>query len=248
MEETLTDINLFSIADEYHDYSITKKFSRREEGSKSGADWLWIIGEPGSWIPLLVQAKIVNPKTGNCQYMDYKNGEQRKRLLSYARQHAFIPVYCIYSFIPPDFVPPKCLNYVGRQKEDWACAFISPRAVRYLSCKGLKNQSDILKFSIPWMDPFDITSDKEPMRQAIASSLVNIRDSFETIDKMKKLKGTALVNRISWENLDALHAVRHELPRNICNLIKESLPVADSPLTGVSILSNIPIKQIKELR
>jgi hypothetical protein len=65
-EETLTDVNLLEIDRRNKDYIRTYKYKKREEGSKSGADWLWCIGEPGSWISLLIQAKIVNPKTHCC--------------------------------------------------------------------------------------------------------------------------------------------------------------------------------------
>lgn len=52
LEETITDINLITIARKHSDFILTKKFSRREEGSKSGADWLRCIGEPGAWLSL----------------------------------------------------------------------------------------------------------------------------------------------------------------------------------------------------
>ena len=123
LEETITDMHLFSIADKYANNVITRKFNRREEGSQSGADWLWIIGEPGSWLPLLIQAKVINLKTQNCQHFDYKNGEQRKRLLKYARLHGCLPLYCIYSYIPPDFIPPEQFIRADRSNEDWACSF-----------------------------------------------------------------------------------------------------------------------------
>ena len=131
LEETITDMHLFSIADKY------------------GADWLWIIGEPGSWLPLLIQAKVINLKTQNCQHFDYKNGEQRKRLLKYARLHGCLPLYCIYSYIPPDFIPPEQFIRADRSNEDWACSFLSPRSVRELSQAGIKSQKEVLKYCIP---------------------------------------------------------------------------------------------------
>ncbi|MEL7608813.1 MAG: hypothetical protein AAGU74_04860 [Bacillota bacterium] len=255
MEETLTDMHLFSIADEYNENIITKKFSRREEGSKSGADWLWVVGEPGSWIPLLVQAKIINPKTGNCQHFDYKDGEQRKRLLLYARQHSYIPVYCIYSSIPADFEPPAFLDRDGRQKEDWACSFISPKSVRFLSRQGIKNQNEILKLSIPWMDPFCRAAfDVEPMGQAVAKAIVDIRDGFEesTIkrltSKVQIEQPNLIQKRINWENMDSIQSIKKEIPRAICNMFRvSSFDSTRTPLAGVSIISTIPINQIKEL-
>ena len=87
LEEKITDVNLITIQDRHPNHVLTRKFSRKEEGSSSGADWLWCIGEPGSWLLLLVQAKIVNPKTGTCHYLNYKKGKQRSLLKQYAKRH-----------------------------------------------------------------------------------------------------------------------------------------------------------------
>ena len=56
-EETLSDLVLNRIRYEYADNFLTRKFTRKEEGSVTGADWLWCIGEPGSWITFAVQRK-----------------------------------------------------------------------------------------------------------------------------------------------------------------------------------------------
>lgn len=255
MEETITDMHLFSIADEFSDNVLAKKFNRREEGSKSGADWLWIIGEPGSWLPLLIQAKIINPQTGNCQRLDYKDGEQRKRLLAYARQHGFVPLYCIYSSIPSEFEPPKCFAQDGRPIEDWACSFVSPKTVRLLSNAGVKNQREILKYAIPWMEPFCLVSTHcEPHGQSIATSIENIRDNFgeenrhKLTGKASGQKETSLRKRTSWENLDATQAVRANIPSNLCKWFNEwSSELSQAPLSGASIISSVPITQIEEL-
>lgn len=254
MEETITDMHLFSIADKFSNNVLTKKFNRREEGSKSGADWLWIIGEPGSWLPLLIQAKIINPQTGNIQRLDYKNGNQRKRLLSYARQHGFVPLYCIYSSIQSEFKLPDYFAYVERPIEDWACSFVSPKTVRFLSKAGIRNQSEILKHAMPWMEPFCLVSAySEPNGQSIALSIENIRDNFEK-EKIYKLTGkiiarqeVSLQKRTSWENLDATHAVRKNIPRSICEWFREETCNFHVPLSGASIISSVPITQIKEL-
>lgn len=253
MEETITDMHLFSIADEFSNNVLTKKFTRREEGAKSGADWLWIIGEPGSWLSLLIQAKIINPQTGNCQHFDYKNGDQRKRLLYYARQHGCVPLYCVYSSIPAAFEPPEHFKQDGHVREDWACSFVSPRIVRLLSKEGMKNQYEILKYAIPWMDPFCLASTYDtPNGKSIATSIENIRDNFEK-EKVYKLTGkvhgkTFLQKRTSWENLDATHVVRESIPKNICKwFMNQSSVFSQAPLSSASIISSVPIEQIKEL-
>lgn len=255
MEETITDMHLFSIADKFNNNVLIKKFTRREEGAKSGADWLWVIGEPGSWLPLLVQAKIINPKTGNCQYLDYKNGEQRKRLLYYARQNGFVPLYCIYSSIPSEFEPPEYFAQKGYVKEDWACSFVSPRTVRLLSRLNIKNQHVILKYAIPWRGPFGLDSTcSTPYGKSIATSIENIRDNSKIENKYRlnrrvsKTNENFLQTRIEWENLDAIKMVRKDIPKNICNLFKiRPFESNQIPISNACIISSVPLEQIKEL-
>jgi hypothetical protein len=73
-EETITDILLNGIQFELDKNFLTRKFSHKEEGNITGADWLWCIGEPGSWITFAVQAKIANRNTGRINYLHYKSG------------------------------------------------------------------------------------------------------------------------------------------------------------------------------
>lgn len=256
LEETITDMHLFSVADKYGENVITRKFNRREEGAKSGADWLWIVGEPGNWLPLLIQAKVVNPRTQNCQHFDYKNGEQRRRLLQYARQHYYLPLYCIYSYIPSHFNPPKQFMRANRSNDDWACSFLSPKAVRELSQAGTKSQSEILKYCIPWMEPFCWNSHENSSKgKTVATAFIDIRDTFSGTATKRLTDATcsgslhSVRKRANWENLDASRAVRTEIPRSICRWLKSSSPAnLNVPLSGVSIISTAPIAEIKELQ
>lgn len=255
MEETITDMHLFSIADEYNENVITRKFNRREEGATSGADWLWIIGKPGSWLPLLIQAKIINPKTQNCQHFDYKDGAQRRQLLQYARRHSFVPLYCIYGYIPPNTKFPDRLGDSEQDSEDWACSFLSPKAVRLLAKEGKKHQQDIIKYSIPWMDPFSLVSSQDSFKgESLAEAIIEIRDNSSVISKKPSTyrltpSKSALQKRVNWENLDTFQAVRTEIPRSICAWFnsKQSSDL-DVPLAGASIISAVPVNQIIELQ
>ena len=256
MEETITDMHLFSVADEYSDNVIVRKFNRREEGAVSGADWLWIIGAPGSWLPLLVQAKIVNPETRVCRFLDYNKGEQRRHLVQFARQHSFIPVYCIYSYIPPLATFRKRIIDI-QDTQDWACSFVSPKTVRMLSKSGKKSQEDILAHGIPWMDPFLLLADNQSFSgETIARSFVAIRDhslAFEktndSITRENALKSkSSLEKRISWENLDAIHAVQSCIPNQVCKWLTDRNYSKKVPLSGASIISSVPIKKINELK
>lgn len=256
MEETITDMHLFSIADQFKNNVLTKKFNRREEGSKSGADWLWLVGEPGSWLPLLIQAKIINPQTGNCNYLDYKSGEQRTRLLTYARQHKFVPLYCIYSMIPSSFPLPQFSNRKMRSYKDWACSFVSPKTVRILSSSGKKTQYDILQHAIPWMEPFYIEPQQStPAGESCALRLEEIRDEFDK-SSLRRLPGKihsdnkiATQTKVKWENLDSVHAVMNSIPRSICKLFTgKHLDYYNVPFSGASIISSVPIEEIRELK
>jgi hypothetical protein len=105
LEETITDVNLIEISQKHSDYILTRKFSRREEGSQSGADWLWCFGEPGAWFSVLTQAKVINPKTTTCYSLNYRGGTQRSLLLKFARRYQLFPTYCIYSYVTDELRP-----------------------------------------------------------------------------------------------------------------------------------------------
>ncbi len=274
MEETLTDMHLISISDEFGDFVYTKKFNRREEGMESGADWLWLIGEPGSWLPLLVQAKIVNPKTQNCFHLDYKNGEQRVKLVNFARKNAFVPIYCIYSFIPNALELRDRKLDIKTYAEDWACSFISPKSVRDLSRFNIKSQKEILKHSIPWMDPFIMAlGRKEPFGESVAKSFQDNRDNIKNYHLSTKTSELSVdnhfmsfknsiyengkqisnslpkKNRNSWEQLDTLQTLRKDIPRNIVKWFSDTNDEnSNIPISGASIISTVPINQITELK
>src|SRR6266545_57232 len=89
-EETLTDSLLIRIQFEHDENFLTRKFTRKEEGSITGADWLWCIGEPGAWITFAVQAKIASLKTGKVNYLHYRKGEQYNLLINFCKQFRFI--------------------------------------------------------------------------------------------------------------------------------------------------------------
>ena len=278
LEETITDMHLITTAIEFSDFVLTKKFNRREEGASSGADWLWMIGEPGSWLPLIIQAKIINPKTNNCFHLDYKNGNQRELLMKFARNHHLVPVYCIYSYIPTNIKLRERHLKIDTYNEDWACSFISPRAVRDLSNANLKNQIDILKLGIPWMDPFvTAMNGDEPFGVSVAKSLQENRDAVRKyikslnnlgdkediraeIDSQNKEvqlesrkqytnQKQSIRKHYNWDQLNTLHCLQSEIPLYIRKLFSNPENLqTEMPISSASIISKIPIKNIPELQ
>jgi hypothetical protein len=145
------------------------------------------------------------------------------------------------------------LDYKGREKEDWACSFVSLRNIRRLSEKGKKNQKDILEHGIPWMDIFDTPDRDISSGQAIAEKIMNVRNKID-YEKRKKLATTAetvndsLSKRANWENLDTHKAVVQVIPKYICQMFKSSFNPSNAPFNEASIISTIPINQIPELK
>jgi hypothetical protein len=252
LEETITDVNLIEISRKHSDYVLTKKFSRREEGSESGADWLWCIGEPGAWFPLLVQAKVVNPSTSICNVLNYRSGEQRRLLLNFARHHRLFPMYCMYSQVTDNLYPlSKSLpSFSNIDSSEWACALIIPKFVRQLVDQKRKKQSDLLRYSIPWTFPFyhAMENKDQKLAHSLAEAIQKVGAEFElsTADLAVKSssskspsKGTT---RIRWENPDPNILISPNLPSVVMRLLKGKISPVKSPIAGVSIVSCVPIE------
>lgn len=256
LEETLTDINLVTIAKRHSDFILTKKFSRREEGSQSGADWLWCIGQPGAWLSLLVQAKIINPATSTCYLLNYRQGKQCKLLLNFSRRHRLLPLYCLYSHIAEEFYPPsKSLPSLSEiSASEWACSLVIPKFVKELVKQKHKKQSDLLKYGIPWTYPFyqaEANSDQQ-LARSLAEAMKKIRTEFESLnssethvhllDSSSKKANKQGTSRISWANPDPLLLITPDLPSIALRLLEGKVSAVKSPIAGLSIISSVPVE------
>jgi|GEM_PF-2096655 len=264
LEETITDFILNEIAIRHSTYIFTKKFSRKQEGCESGADWLWCIGGPGAWLPILIQAKVINPVTKRCHYLDYstRRGKQRSLLLRYARNHRLLPLYCIYSLVDKDITPEaiKLDSLSNLNPKDWACSFIIPRYVSQLTMQDEKSQSDLLRYGIPWIFPFCEAKDARGIKLArsIAKSMFKIyrefakRDGAAVMDNQSRKSRYALVvqpkheknSRIQWASVDPTKLVTPEIPRLVIRLLKSRVRQDDAPVSAVSIISNTPVEAV----
>jgi hypothetical protein len=261
LEETITNINLVEIADKHRAHVLTKQFTRKEEGADSGADWLWCIGEQGSWLPILIQAKIVNPSTRKCYYLNYRGGKQRQLLLAFSRKNKLLPFYLLYSSIDYEFklALEKVLNLPGVESEQWACSLLSPIFVRKLVQAKKSHQLDLLKHSIPWAYPFIYSNSKDPedvnLAGRLAEALFLARKTFLKYEKLQsslsesRQKSEPTGQRIQWENCDPRMLVQPTIPRILARLLDGKLRPAESPVAGVSLISTKPIEptDIKEL-
>jgi hypothetical protein len=257
-EETLTDVNLIEINRRHSDHICTYKYTKREEGSKSGADWLWCIGEPGSWISLAVQAKIVNPKNSRCQHLDYigkrtdyssKQQSQRALLVKFAHAHKLLPIYCVYNYLPSNVQPyaKAVLPLSNIETSEWSCFFISPKYVRKLTEQRRNKQSDLLPYGIPWSYPFLYASsiqDNSNLASLVAQALANLREEFTSlyVESVKaNLSRGQLIRR---DDPNPLSLITRDLPKIAERLLKGSIKPSDSPFAGLSIVSSVPIEKV----
>jgi hypothetical protein len=255
LEESITDYHLLEFARRHEAYVSTRKFSRREEGSLSGADWLWCVGGPEGWLLLLVQAKIVNPMSGTCLHLNYKKGHQRQQLVRYAKALGAVPMYCVYSYLSGDFMPSstRVANPSSIPLAQWACTFVTPREIRRLTMKRLRKQSDVLNVGLPWAIPFcrSGANAQKGLADTAAEGFVAAKHNAEAVEQgalvvaEKRHPTLSKRPRFSWEDADATAIVTRHFPKAVAQLFSgynlRSQQARLFPAT-VSILSTEPIR------
>lgn len=246
LEETITDVNLLEIAAKHDKHVLTKKFNRREEGARSGADWLWCIGEPGSWFCVLIQAKIVNSSTGTCRQLNYRGGIQCQLLKSYSKKHGFLPLYCIYNHIPNGYAPPlkarPSLSTV--ESFEWACSLLTPSKVQQLVRAKRTKHLDILSFALPLTHVFCQASRSGESRLGIAFAEAYAAASREVSDEILSPNEPYKVqDSMTDSSENARSLVKENLPRFILNLLSNG---RNAPVAGISVISSIPIEEAFE--
>ena len=156
-EESLTDYRLLELgrakahlASRGYHLSIVK-FTRADEGKKTGADWQWIFVGGGRWIGLRVQAKKLY---GNLNYQSLrqknKKGKfQYNQLIEDAERDNLFPVYCFYNYSTDSTyrVPAHCPCF--EHSEDWGCSIADAYAVRRRAVKKESQFDKISKVSAP---------------------------------------------------------------------------------------------------
>ncbi|MEO9885211.1 MAG: hypothetical protein ABJR05_00635 [Balneola sp.] len=246
MEESITDYNLLSIQQNGSGFIMTKKFSRREEGSISGADWLWLIGEPGSWIPIIIQAKVINPKTLKCNQINYKGGDQNKKLISYSRKNKLLPYYCLYSYIPKDF-PTYYFGAPMHHKNRasiWGCSLQTPKQIKSKIKRDELKAPGLLRGGFPWSYMFEQTSNTLQLGKLVSERLAKLRNDIDTIENFMEKPNTLKSSRVDWHNPNPIDLVVEEVPSFFENLLKERYRSKKSPVTNIGIISSVPISEI----
>lgn len=249
LEETITDIHLLEFARRHPLNVWTKKFTRKEEGSLSGADWLWCIGGADGWLPMAIQAKLIDPTHGTCRYLDYRHGEQRRNLVRFARRFRLVPLYCIYSHLDGTF-DPVSIRVPRRWKlarSQWACAFVTPRDVQRLVTQDKRKQQDVLAVAIPWMLPFrDIKRRTRGLAKAVARQLRSATDRAQSAFGSSLLpvqtQGDGGIQRAQWSEPNPMGLVVDQFPVPVARLLAGDKWLKGL-VSGVSVISDSPVAE-----
>lgn len=150
-EESITEFSLVELDHRLAPHVLTRKFTRREEHSQSGADWLWTIGRPGRWFSVLVQAKLARPNTRRLQGLHHGRGQQLTRLLAYARAQRCLPLYVVYNNRPANLTRHNC-GVLREDPRQMGSVIVRTRHVANLLRRTRNTTSipDLLAESVPW--------------------------------------------------------------------------------------------------
>lgn len=105
-EETVTDDLLLDVQNARPTEVTTFQFNKWEEG-KTGADWEWWLTDGNAWLGLLIQAKILHPKSNLYSKIKHKVRGRRQIdiLIEQARRKGIPALYFFYNHTRLSFPP-----------------------------------------------------------------------------------------------------------------------------------------------
>lgn len=157
LEETITDINMFQLKEEFPNQVLTKTMTKPEEGV-NGADWEWWLTNSTKtmWLGVRVQAKIFNSAKASYKSLHYVNPKssisQIDKLKNEAIRLGMVPLYCFYSYSTPGTVIPsiQCVTY-PHSPEFYGCSLGTVQHVERLYAKNkATDYASVMKGVSPW--------------------------------------------------------------------------------------------------
>lgn len=155
-EETFTDLNIMRLKQMHPDEIFVHTFTNIEEGS-TGADWeWWLTNSSGKqWLGLRVQAKILNLSSDSFEGLFYtgSNGKsQMDKLIDDAAEHRMIPLYCLYTLTPPEFISETHWYKCGYDipDEHYGCSLLPIHYADFLSSERQRGIKEVVQRSYPW--------------------------------------------------------------------------------------------------
>ncbi len=250
-EETITDVLLNGIQSDYKDNFFTRKFSHKEEANLTGADWLWCIGEPGSWITFAVQATISNMNSGRINYLHYKDGSQYSQLINFSKRHHIIPKYSIYTKYngETELFSRQVPELKSISPVDWSFTAISPKYIKHLSKAKQRHFSNVLQFAIPWSFVFHAGKSADArMADVIASNLEKLYWPFDNEYRVRvRQKPKFNYKRQVSDNPQPSKMVLKSIPLPVLYLMTQKISPSWAPVSNVGILSTIQVSNALEI-
>lgn len=255
-EESITDILLVEmrrLLPPSHVY--TKKFTKHEESSASGADWLWVIGRPGRWISLLMQAKLVRPNALRVHGLHHgkPEGSQRQTLVQYALKESCIPLYVVYTAFSA--APPVQIGQRGRPKANpnaWkppcpaaiedatqmGCILVRPRHVALMmrGKTGKDNAATLINRGHPWACMFCGHGTKHV--ELADAALAGVEGLFIDSPAPTSPGGSSTPTPDDVLGLDAERFILRSPPAVVVDILAGREPEADPPFAAVSVISS----------
>jgi len=160
-EESITDGVLIALAKFGGKYVVVKKFTRYQE-SKNGADLEMWFHLKNNFVGSLIQAKKLDSSSNSYKYIDHKNGEQLRYLISSAML-PLIPSYLFYNFWKRNLK-----KQLPKPDSNYGCAISNAYDVK----PHLKSPDNSLQSMFPIETPFQcLTCDCESLDHAHLSRL-----------------------------------------------------------------------------
>lgn len=143
-EETITDINLLGIAMAGVKEIDLWKCPKDDEG-RTGVDWEWLIGSHTmGWLRYAVQAKKIDPESGQYLKLNYKVGPPKKKLPQieilkrHARWREAIPLYCFYNHVEEKDYRPYWHCNLDVDAPQLGCSVVPLRVIEEAKAKRAK--------------------------------------------------------------------------------------------------------------
>lgn len=243
-EESITDVNLVEISRRASDYIYTKKFTKHEESSVSGADWLWVFGNGKRWLSLLIQAKKVPPRATRVATLHHStaHGLQRATLQSFASREGLHPLYVFYSALSQGQ-----MQHPYYDADEMGCFIVSEKVVRVMEAEG---RTATLRKLLPRATPWHCLACQCFGRRGHAgtSSGDAQPDDFAAIvaDTVFRLDRDS---RELDESPDEQHypVISDCIPPIVRQYISDEGGSLPRPLSSVSIVSSVPLITVSEI-
>jgi hypothetical protein len=155
-EESITDFLLLDLKRRHQVEIQIVKFSQKQEGTTTGADWEWWFGDGSNWFGIRVQAKKISPIALTYSQLDKVSGgtgrKQVDLLIADAKCHGLWPIYILYNYWTNSrkASPPWRCKSFPQSGPLWGCSFADADSIKGQIANKQNSLYDIGMMMMPW--------------------------------------------------------------------------------------------------